>query len=238
MSASSTPTSSPSARERVGEVRRERRLADATLARRDRERHVWTATARSSSLGPPAAQSRDERRLLLGLITSKPSRTEVTPSTARRPSTPAPRTSSGAGSRRRSGRSSRRPRPVLDEDVANHVELGHRLPDLGVDDLLERLQDRVAVRLSWSEGTSEASRRERARAAASSGEPAAASRERVPRSSSAVARADRRRARPRGRARGGVAGRPRCRPPGSPSVSTPRPPVRPRGGKATAQATP
>ena len=34
---------------------------------------------------------------------------------------------------------------VLDEDVAHHVELRHRPAQLRVDDVLERLQDRVAV---------------------------------------------------------------------------------------------
>ncbi len=113
-----------------------------------------------------------------------------------------PERAPGDGQRDRHGYRSR----VLDEDVANHVELGHRLPDLGVDDLLERLQDRVAVRRMRSRvhqrsdrvGASEVPLRAPRRARANP-PPRAASecRDR----GAPLQEADRRRARPRGRAR-------------------------------------
>ena len=49
---------------------------------------------------------------------------------------------------------------VRDLDVANHVELGDRPPELRVDHLLERLQDRVAFRLHQGVHRSEDRRRD------------------------------------------------------------------------------
>ena len=66
-------------RERVGEVGRERRLSDSTLARSDRE-DTCGRRQRDRLLGPAAAETETNAAFSSGLITSKPSRTEVTPS--------------------------------------------------------------------------------------------------------------------------------------------------------------
>jgi hypothetical protein len=44
---------------------------------------------------------------------------------------------------------------AVDPDVADHVELGDRTAQLGVDDLLERFQDLVARRLHANEPSAE-----------------------------------------------------------------------------------
>ena len=110
---------------------------------------------------------------------------------------------------------------VLDEDVAHHVELGHRALELGVDDVLERLQDRVAVGLHPGErscsrsGSAVCERARRARAS----QPrrgASACRDRA----APKRTADPRTARSRARTRGRAAARRRCRRTARPSGST------------------
>ena len=101
-------------RERRGQIRRQRRLADASLAARHRD-HARGCVDRDPgrALGDAAAQAWSVRAgFSSGDMTSKPRATDSTPSTGRESrSAPAPRSSPEADSRGRSTQWSRRRRP-------------------------------------------------------------------------------------------------------------------------------
>ena len=86
-----------------------------------------------------------------GLITSKPSRTRSTPGTSPTCSTTCVWKLSRSGQPATVSAIVTETSPPLDLDVAHHVELGDRPPELRVDDVFQRLEDRVAGRLHGSE---------------------------------------------------------------------------------------
>ena len=142
------PTRSPLLGERRGEVRGQRRLADAALARRDGDARACAGSSEISRSARPPRRRVESAAFSSGLITSKrSSHRRSTPATA--PTCPphlvleaSAQRAAGDGERDRHRRRARRPR----RDVAHHVELGNRTLELGVDDLLERFQDVVAIR--------------------------------------------------------------------------------------------
>ena len=131
--------------ERGGEVDGERRLADAALARRDRD-HARRGVDRDPlrPLGRRAAQPAGERRRSSGVITSNAS--EVERDAGERADEARDLLLERVAERAAGDRQRDRDVHVaaLDPDVADHVELRHGPAQLGVDDLLERLEDVVA----------------------------------------------------------------------------------------------
>ena len=142
MSASRTPDLAPERGERRGEVDRQRRLADAALARRDRDhaRRRRRAGCRVASAPPRSFVVSAARSS--GVITSNCERD------GRRRPAASPTCSATCSSKlERSGQPTTVSaivtvdRAAVDLDVAHHVELGHRAPQLGVDHAAERLDD-------------------------------------------------------------------------------------------------
>src|SRR4029079_16833855 len=146
----------PALGERGGGVRVQGRLADAALARSDGD-HARTRIEPDLTLWPPATEPRRERGLLVR-------RHHVEPKRDARDARHGPDVLRDLILEARPERTARdgqrdddHDRPVRrDGDVAHHVELGDGALELGVDDTLERREDRVAV---WSHEVSLASTR-------------------------------------------------------------------------------
>ena len=236
MSPSRTPTCSPSAESAYA------RLAvsvdfptppfpDATAMTR-----VPGESEMVRSAAVPAAQPRDERRLLLRRhdVEAEPHARDARNLADEARDLLLERVAQRTA-RDRQGDRHRDRAVVLDEDVAHHVELGHRPPQLGIDDVLERFQDRVAVGPHRGERTC-SGRRQAA--------PRARARPPLPDASGRRGRAGRRRtadprtARWRGRTRGRAAARRRCPPSEQASARRRRPHGPPRDGRARARASP
>ena len=138
------PDRLPERVEREGEVDGERRLADAALAAGDRD-HARARVERDRLLGPAAAELRRQRRLLLGAHHVE---AQLDAAHARQRADVLGdlllerRAQRAADDRQRDRDGHVR---AVELDRADHVELGDRLAQLGVDDALERLEDRVAV---------------------------------------------------------------------------------------------
>ena len=144
MSASRIPTRAPLSRERSGEVRGQRRLADAALAGGDRD-HAGRRVEldRLVRLGPAASELRRQRSALVrahdvelepdgcdaldGADLARDLLLERVPERAAR-----------NGERDRHGHVA-----AVDRDLADHVEIGDRLAQLRVDDVRERGEYRV-----------------------------------------------------------------------------------------------
>ena len=141
-------------RERRGEVRGQRRLADAALAARDRE-HARGGVERDAlrPLGHPAAQLRGQGLPLLGAHDVERKRNaghagERTDGVAHLALEARAKRAAGDGERDRHGDV-----PALDAHVAHHVELGDGASELRVDHPLERGEHVLATRFHRSEGT-------------------------------------------------------------------------------------
>ena len=129
-----------------GEVRGQRRLADTALAGCDREDTRRRVESEIVFSGRPPRSRVESAAFSSALMTSKWSSTEVTPSTLADESLHLVlerRAHRAACDGERDG--DLHTAVVVDHDVAHHVELGDRLVQLGVDHVLERLQDRVAL---------------------------------------------------------------------------------------------
>ena len=130
--------------ERCCKVDRERRLADAALAARDRD-HARSRIERDRLLGPAAAELRRQRGFLLGCHHTE---AELNALDARNTADVlgdlllegVTERAAGDGERDRDRYGS-----SVDLQLANHVELRYRLAQLGVDHVLECAEDRVAI---------------------------------------------------------------------------------------------
>ena len=132
--------------QRRGQVRRQRRLADAALARRDRK-HAGGRIERDRLLRPAAAEARRQRRLLVGAHHVE---VQLHRRNARDRADGAlhlvleRRAHRAAGDGQRDRDLDRA--VTVNDDIPHHVELGDGLVQLGIDHALERTQDRVALR--------------------------------------------------------------------------------------------
>ena len=167
MSASRTPTRRPSDAKRGGEVDRQRRLADAALAGgdgdharrrveldrpvlgRSRRRGAWSSSAARSSGLMTSKSSRDRRH---ALDRADLARDLLLERGAER--------TAGDGERDR-----HRHGAAVDRDVAHHVELGHRLAQLGIDHPGQGGEEGVARRFHTFRRVAEERRRARPQAA-------------------------------------------------------------------------
>ena len=144
----------------VAEAARTRRRGSrsATTCRRRPCRSRPRARASSGRPRCPSSAPRRRRaaspsapRFSSGLITSKPSRTRSTPATCPTCSTTWFWKLSRSGQPATVSAIVTETSPPSISTDAHHVELGHRPPELRVDDVLERLQDLVAGRLHAAE---------------------------------------------------------------------------------------